>query len=154
MARHAGVPDDLLAATKPKASASFCVPLVFVMTLVAALSNPVSRWFKRGGPKHVADGAYRVAALLGTRRSLSPPSAVAYLMRNASLSAKTGSFYRLFSTARHADELISRSSRGGSSSFTASIIIIVIWAHISYGTSWIDNSLISTSFITGESIWR
>ena len=29
-----------------------------------------------------------------------------------------------------------------------SIVIIIIWAYISYGTSWIDNSLISTSIIT------
>ncbi len=46
------------------------------------------------------------------------------------------------------DELISRSLGAGFVFITVSIVIIVIWAYLSYGTRWIDNELISTSFIT------
>jgi ABC-type uncharacterized transport system permease subunit len=61
---------------------------------------------------------------------------------------QTRSFYRLFPPLGMLDELISRSLGAGFVFITVSIVIIVIWAHISYGTSWIDNGLISTSFIT------
>ena len=46
------------------------------------------------------------------------------------------------------DELISRSLGAGFAFITASIIVGIIWAFIEYGTSWIDNGLISISFIT------
>ena len=46
------------------------------------------------------------------------------------------------------DELISRSLGAGFAFITISIIIGSVWSYIEYGTSWIDNGLITTSFIT------
>jgi ABC-type uncharacterized transport system permease subunit len=119
------------------------------MTLVAALSNPVSRWSSEAVRStwltvHIVLALLGYAALL-----LTAVAAVAYLMEERQLKRKRPrSFYRLFPPLGTLDELISRSLGAGFVFITASIIIIVIWAHISYGTSWIDNSLISTSFIT------
>jgi ABC-type uncharacterized transport system permease subunit len=74
---------------------------------------------------------------------------VAYLMQERELKRKQPrSFYSLFPPLGTLDELISRSLGAGFVFITVSIIIIIIWAYISYGTSWIDNGLISTSSIT------
>jgi ABC-type uncharacterized transport system permease subunit len=134
---------------KAESLSVFVFPLVFVMTLVAALSNPVSRWSSEAVRStwltvHIVLALLGYAALL-----LTAVAAVAYLMQERQLKRKkTRSFYRLFPPLGILDELISRSLGAGFVFITVSIIIIVIWAHISYGTSWIDDGLISTSFIT------
>jgi ABC-type uncharacterized transport system permease subunit len=127
----------------------FVFPLVFVMTLVAALSNPVARWSSEA-VRSTWLTVHIVLALLGYAALLfTAVAAVAYLMQERQLKRKqTRSFYRLFPPLGMLDELISRSLGAGFVFITVSIIIIIVWAYISYGTSWIDNGLISTSFIT------
>jgi len=134
---------------KAESLSVFVFPLVFVMTLVAALSNPVSRWSSEA-VRSTWLTVHIVLALLGYAALLfTAVAAIAYLMQERQLKRKqTRSFYRLFPPLGMLDELISRSLGAGFVFITVSIIIIVIWAHISYGTSWIDNGLISTSFIT------
>jgi ABC-type transport system involved in cytochrome c biogenesis permease subunit len=136
---------------KAESLSVFVFPLVFVMTLVAALSNPVvgrsseavlSTWLT----VHIVLALLGYAALLFTAIA-----AVAYLMQERQLKRKqTRSFYRLFPPLGMLDELISRSLGAGFVFITVSIIIIIVWAYISYGTSWIDDGApaISTSFIT------
>jgi ABC-type uncharacterized transport system permease subunit len=58
------------------------------------------------------------------------------------------SLYGLLPPLGMLDELISRSLGAGFVFITISIIIGSVWAYIEYGTSWIDNGLITTSFIT------
>jgi ABC-type uncharacterized transport system permease subunit len=134
---------------KAESLSVFVFPLVFVMTLMAALSNPVSRWSSEAVRNtwltvHIVLALFGYAALLFTA-----VAAVVYLMQERQLKRKqTRSFYRLFPPLGMLDELISQSLGAGFVSLTVSIVIIVIWAHISYGTSWINNGLISTSFIT------
>ncbi len=134
---------------KAESLSVFVFPLVFVMTLVAALNNPVSRW----SSESVKNGwltVHIVMALLGYAALLfTAVAAVAYLMQERELKRKQPrSFYRLFPPLGMLDELISRSLGAGFVFITVSIIIIIVWAYISYGTSWIDNGLISTSVIT------
>lgn len=134
---------------KAESLSVFVFPLVFVMTLVAALSNPVARWSSDAARStwlivHIVLALLGYAALLFTAIA-----AVAYLMEERQLKRKqTRSFYRLFPPLGMLDELISRSLGAGFVFITASIVIIVIWACISYGSGWIDNGLISTSFVT------
>src|SRR6202034_4667034 len=124
-------------------------PLVFVMTLVAALRNPVSHWSSEAVRStwlivHIVLALLGYAALLFTA-----VAAVAYLMQERQLKRKqTRSFYRLFPPLGMLDELISRSLGAGVAFITISIIIGIVWSYIEYGTSWIDNSLIATSVIT------
>lgn len=134
---------------KAESLSVFVFPLVFVMTLAAALSNPVANWSSEAVRStwlivHIVLALLGYAALLFTAIA-----AVAYLMEERQLKRKqTRSFYRLFPPLGMLDELISRSLGAGFVFITASIVIIVIWAYISYGTSWIDNGLIPTSLIT------
>jgi len=91
-----------------------------------------------------------VLALLGYAALLfTAVAAVAYLIQERELKRKQKrSFIRIFPPLGMLDELISRSLGAGFVFITVSIIIIVVWADVSYGTSWINNGLISTSFIT------
>jgi ABC-type uncharacterized transport system permease subunit len=119
------------------------------MTLVAALSNPVARWSSEA-VRSTWLTVHIVLALLGYAALLfTAVAAVAYLMQERELKRKQKRpFSRIFPPLGTLDELISRSLGAGFVFITVSIVIIIIWAYISYGTSWIDNGLISTSFIT------
>jgi len=134
---------------KAESLSVFVFPLVFVMTLVSALSNPVARWSSEA-VKNTWLTVHIVLALLGYAALLfTAVAAVAYLMQERELKKKQPrSFYRLFPPLGMLDELISRSLGAGFVFITVSIIIIIVWAYISYGTSWIDNGLIATSVIT------
>jgi ABC-type uncharacterized transport system permease subunit len=127
----------------------FVFPLVFVMTLVAALRNPVSKWQSEAVRNtwltiHIVLAVLAYAALL-----LTAVAAVVYLMQETQLKKKNvRSFYRFFPPLGTLDELISRSLSAGFTFITVSIVIGSVWAYIEYGTSWIDNGLITTSFIT------
>jgi ABC-type uncharacterized transport system permease subunit len=129
----------------------FVFPLVFVMTLVAALRNPVAKWQNETLRNtwltiHIVLAVMAYAALL-----LTAVAAVAYLIQERQLKqkqAQTLSFYRLLPPLGMLDELISRSLGAGFTLITISIIIGSVWSYIEYGTSWIDNGLITTAFIT------
>jgi ABC-type uncharacterized transport system permease subunit len=134
---------------KAESLSVFVFPLVFVMTLVAALRNPVSHWSSEAVRStwlivHIVLALLGYAALLFTA-----VAAVAYLMQERQLKQKQPrSFYRLFPPLGTLDELISRSLAAGFVFITIAIIIGIIWAYIERGTSWIDNGLISSSSIT------
>jgi ABC-type uncharacterized transport system permease subunit len=127
----------------------FAFPLVFVMTLVAALRNPVSRWQSEAVRNtwltvHIVLAVLAYAALLFTAIA-----AVVYLLQERQLKRKDArSFYRIFPPLGTLDELISRSLSAGFAFITVSIVIGSVWAYIEYGTSWIDKGLITTSFVT------
>ena len=114
---------------KAESLSVFVFPLVFVMTLVAALSNPVSRWSSEA-VRSTWLTVHIVLALLGYAALLfTAVAAVAYLMQERQLKRKQPrSFYRLFPPLGMLDELISRSLGAGFVFITISIIIIIIWA--------------------------
>ncbi|MDP9053106.1 MAG: cytochrome c biogenesis protein CcsA [Acidobacteriota bacterium] len=124
-------------------------PLVFVMTLVSALNHPVSRWSSEA-VKNTWLTVHIVLALLGYAALLfTAAAAVAYLLQERQLKRKQPqSIYRLLPPLGMLDELISRSLGAGFVFITVSIVIIIVWAYMSYGAKWIDNGLISTSVIT------
>jgi ABC-type uncharacterized transport system permease subunit len=134
---------------KAESLSVFVFPLVFVMTLVAALRNPVASWSSEAVRStwlivHIVLALLGYAALLFTA-----VAAVAYLMQERQLKRKqTRTFYRLFPPLGMLDELISRSLGAGFVFITISIIIGTIWAYVEYGTGWIDRGLITTSTIT------
>jgi ABC-type uncharacterized transport system permease subunit len=136
---------------KAESLSVFVFPLVFVMTLVAALRNPVARWQSEAVRNtwltiHIVLALLAYAALLFTA-----VAAVVYLLQERQLKKKqvrSFSFYRLFPPLGMLDELISRSLGAGFALITISIIIGIVWSYIEYSTGWIDNGLITTSFVT------
>lgn len=134
---------------KAESLSVFVFPLVFVMTLVAALRNPVSHWSSEGVRStwlivHIVLALLGYAALLFTAIA-----AVAYLIQEKQLKQKqTRSFSRFFPPLGTLDELISRSLGAGFVFITVSIVIGILWAWIERGVSWIDNGLISSASIT------
>jgi ABC-type uncharacterized transport system permease subunit len=134
---------------KAESLSVFVFPLVFVMTLVAALRNPVSH-FSSEAVRSTWLTIHIVLALLGYAALLfTAIAAVAYLIQERQLKQKqTRTFYELFPPLGTLDELISRSLGAGFVFITISIIIGILWTWIDRGTSWIDNGLISSSSIT------
>jgi ABC-type uncharacterized transport system permease subunit len=134
---------------KAESLSVFVFPLVFVMTLIAALRNPVATWSSetvRGTwlIVHIVLAVLGYAALV-----LTAVGAVAYLIQEKQLKRKQKQpFNRLFPPLGTLDELISRSLGAGFVFITFSIIIASVWSFIEYGTRWIDNGLITTSFAT------
>jgi ABC-type uncharacterized transport system permease subunit len=134
---------------KAESFSVFVFPLVFVMTLVAALSNPVSRWSSES-VRNTWLIVHIVLALLGYAALLfTAIAAIAYLLQERALKKKQPrALYRIFPPLGMLDELISRSLGAGFVFITVSIVIIIVWASNSYGSRWVDNGLISTSVIT------
>lgn len=127
----------------------FVFPLVFVMTLIAALRNPVAHWSSEAVRStwlyvHIVLALLGYAALLFTA-----VAAIAYLIQERQLKQKQRrSFYSVFPPLNTLDELISRSLAAGFVFITVSIIIGILWTYIDRGASWIDNGLISSASIT------
>jgi ABC-type transport system involved in cytochrome c biogenesis permease subunit len=127
----------------------FIFPLVFVMTLVGALRNPVSTWSNSVIRStwlavHVVFSLLGYAALLFTAAA-----AVVYLVQERQLKRKkTGAIYRVLPPLATLDELISRSLGAGFAFITIGIVIGSIWAFVEMGTRWIGDSSIAISFVT------
>lgn len=126
-------------------------PLVFIMTLVAALKNPVSKWQNEALRNtwltiHIVLAVLAYAALL-----LTAAAAVAYLLQERHLKQKQSgmlSFYRMLPPLGMLDQLVAQAMGAGFALITVSIAIGSVWSYIEYGASWIDNGLITTAFIT------
>ena len=134
---------------KAESLSVFVFPLVFVLTMIAALRSPVGRWSSEAARStwlivHIVLALLGYAALL-----LTAVAAVVYLMQERQLKRKhRSSFSRVFPPLGTLDELISRSLGTGFVFITASIIIGSIWSYIEVGPRWIDSGLISTAFVT------
>jgi ABC-type transport system involved in cytochrome c biogenesis permease subunit len=136
---------------KTESLSIFVFPLVFVLTLIAALRNPVSGWSSealRNGwlSVHIVLILLGYAALLFTA-----VAATAYLLQERELKRKrkrAQSVYRILPPLGTLDELISKSLAAGFTFITAGIIVGSIWAFVEHGTHWIGDSRITISFVT------
>lgn len=129
--------------------AVFIFPLVFAMTLVAALGKPVEHWSNETLRStwmivHIVLSLLAYASLVFTA-----VAAVVYLLQERQLKSKQpATIYRFFPPLGTLDELISRSLSAGFIFVTVSMIVISIWAFVEHGTSWLADSRIALSFIT------
>ncbi len=136
---------------KAESLSVFVFPLVFIMTLAAALRTPVEPSANTAAQQgwlsaHIVLALLAYAALLFTA-----VAALVYLLQERQLKQKRSpgtSFYRLFPPLGMLDELISRSLGAGFVFITISIIIGSVWSYIKVGPDWIDSGLITTAFIT------
>ena len=127
----------------------FIFPLVFVMSLVATMGNPVDAW---SSPMlrnawltvHIVLVLMGIAALL-----LSAGGSVLYLFQERELKAKKPrKFYYRLPPLGTLDELISSSMGIGFVLMTLAVIAASTWAFIEHKAAWISQPSIAISFFT------
>jgi ABC-type uncharacterized transport system permease subunit len=127
----------------------FIFPLVFVMTLVAGLGNPVSAW---SSPvvRNAWLTVHIVLVLLGYAALLfTAVASVLYLFQERELkSKKPHSFYYRLPPLGTLDDLISKSMAIGFALITLAVIAGSTWAFIELKSAWIEQPKIAISFFT------
>lgn len=127
----------------------FVFPLVFVMSLVATLGNPVSSWSSplvRSAwlTVHIVLVLLGIAALL-----LTAVASLLYLFQERELkSKKPRKFYYRLPPLGTLDELISNSMGVGFVLMTLAVIAASTWAFIEHKAAWISEPSIAISFFT------
>jgi ABC-type transport system involved in cytochrome c biogenesis permease subunit len=128
----------------------FIFPLVFVLTLIAALGNNDSGWTSET-LKNSWLIAHIVFILLGFAAVLfTAVAAVLYLVQETRLKNKNfdnGAGFRL-PPLGVLDDLVSTSLSLGFVFITIGVIIIIVWASATHGISWIGNPQVDISLIT------
>ncbi len=127
----------------------FVFPLVFVMSLVSTLGNPVSAW---SSPvvRNAWLTVHIVLVLLGyAALFLAVGASVLYLFQERELKAKKPhSFYYRLPALGTLDDLISKSIAIGFVLITLSVIAGSTWAFIELKKDWISQPKIAISFVT------
>ncbi len=127
----------------------FIFPLVFLMTFMAALRNPIATWSSDTARStwliiHIVAELLGYAALVFTSIG-----SVLYLIQERQLKRKVvPSIYRMLPPLGTLDDLILKSLSAGFVFITIGVIIAIVWAFIEHGTRWIGNSEITLSFVT------
>ena len=134
---------------KAESLSVFIFPLVFVMTLVSTLGNPVEAWTS----PVVRDTwltVHIVLVLLGyAALAFTAGAALLYLFQERELkSKKPRKFYYRLPPLGTLDELISRSMALGFVLITLAVIAGTTWAFIELKTEWISQPKIAISFFT------
>jgi len=127
----------------------FIFPLVFVMSLVATLGNPVAAW----GSPVVRDAwliVHIVLVLLGIAALLfSAVASVVYLFQERELKTKKPrKFYYRLPPLGTLDDLISKSMALGFVLMTLAVVAGSTWAFIEHKRAWIGQPQIAISFFT------
>jgi ABC-type uncharacterized transport system permease subunit len=127
----------------------FIFPLVFLMTLVAAMGRPVAAWSSLG-MRSVWLTTHIVLVLLGyAALLLTAVAAVVYLIQERELKRKPPrQFYFRLPPLGTLDELISRFMAAGFVLITLATIAGSTWGFIEAGASWIADPRIGISFVT------
>ena len=127
----------------------FIFPLVFVLTVVAGLSNNFPGW-NSPTVRSASLIAHIVFILIGYAALLfTAVAAVAYLFQEQQLKNKSphGLALRLPPLGT-LDELISSSLSLGFVAITIGTVIGAVWAFVEFGTRWIADPRIGISFVT------
>jgi ABC-type transport system involved in cytochrome c biogenesis permease subunit len=124
-------------------------PLVFVMTLIASMEQPVASWPNVGVRDawlivHIVLVLAGFAALL-----LTAVASIFYLMQERRLKSKrTGTLLEKLPPLETLDNLISVSMGLGFVLLTLGVIFAVTWAFVESGTRWVGDPKIQLSFFT------
>jgi ABC-type transport system involved in cytochrome c biogenesis permease subunit len=127
----------------------FIFPMVFVMSLVATLGNPVAAWSSPVVRSvwlivHIVLVLLGIAALL-----LSAVGSVVYLFQERELKTKKPrKFYYRLPALGTLDDLISKSMALGFVLMTLAVVAGSTWAFIEHKTAWIGQPQIAMSFFT------
>jgi len=134
---------------KAASLSAFIFPLVFVMSLVATLGNPVSAWTSPV-VRNVWLTIHIVLVLLGYAALVfTAAGAVLYLFQERELKSKKPSkFYYRLPALGTLDDLISKSMALGFVLITLAVVAGSTWAFIELKTRWIQQPKIAISFFT------
>jgi ABC-type uncharacterized transport system permease subunit len=128
----------------------FIFPLVFVMALIGALQNPVSRWSN----PNVRDAwllVHIVLVLLGyAALLLTAAASLIYLLQERHLKSKKPrpAYFDHLPPLGTLDNLITKSMTFGFVFITLAVIAGSTWASIESGTRWIGQGRIAISLVT------
>ena len=124
-------------------------PLVFLMTLVAALQQPVASW-PNVGIRDTWLIVHIVLVLAGyAALSLTAVTSGFYLIQEHRLKSKrTGRLLEKLPPLATLDNLVSVSMGLGFVLLTLGIIFAITWAYIESGTRWVGDPSIQLSFLT------
>lgn len=127
----------------------FIFPLVFVLALVASLSQSFPKW-SSPAVRNAWLIAHIVFILLGYAAVLfTAVAAVAYLFQEQELKRKKPRSFRLkLPPLGTLDDLISSSLSLGFVCITIGIVVGSVWACVEFGTRWIADPRIGISFVT------
>ena len=128
---------------------AFIFPLVFVMSLMATLGNPVGAW-SNPVVRNVWLTVHIVLVLLGfAALVVTAVASLLYLFQERELKAKKPrKFYYRLPALGTLDDLISKSMAVGFVLMTMAVIAASTWAFIEHGTTWIGQPNIAISFFT------
>ncbi len=134
---------------KTESLSVFIFPLVFVMTLVSTLGNPVDAWSSPVIRNAWLDVHITLVLLGFAALAFTAGASLLYLFQERELKRKKPRklYYRLPPLGT-LDELISRSMALGFVLMTLAVIAATTWAFIEHKTSWISQPAIGISFIT------
>jgi ABC-type transport system involved in cytochrome c biogenesis permease subunit len=124
-------------------------PLVFLMTLVAGMRQPVSAW----SDVRVRDAwliVHIVLVLAGyAALLLTAVCSIFYLVQERRLKTKRSqTLLEKLPPLGTLDDLISSSMGFGFIFITLGVVFGVMWAYIELGTKWVGNASITLSFVT------
>ena len=127
----------------------FVFPLVFVMSLVASMSNPVNSW-PNAALRNAWLTVHIVLVLLGyAALVLTAVASLLYLFQERELkSKKPGRFHNRLPALGTLDDLISRFMGLGFALMTLAVIAASTWAFIELKSAWITQPSIAISFFT------
>jgi ABC-type uncharacterized transport system permease subunit len=127
----------------------FIFPLVFVMTLMASLANPVSEW-PSAAVRDTLLKVHVVLVLLGyAALLLTAVAAIVYLIQERELKRKKPrKFYYRLPPLGTLDDLISKAMAFGFVLITLAIVTGSIWAFVELKRDWIAEPKILISVIT------
>lgn len=128
---------------------AFIFPLVFMMTLAAALSTPVGNWTSPV-MRNAWLIAHVVAALMGyAALTFAAVAALLYLYQERQLKKKAPDVWtQRLPPLGTLDEIISRSIAAGFAFVSAGMLAGTVWAFVEFGTKWVTNPSIGLAFVT------
>lgn len=134
---------------KIESLSAFIFPLVFVMSLVATLGNPVSAWTSPV-VRNVWLTVHIVLVLMGLAAlAVTAIASFLYLFQERELKAKKPrKFYYRLPALGTLDDLISKSMGMGFVLVTLAVIAGSTWAFVEMRTAWIRDPRIAISFFT------
>lgn len=129
--------------------APFIFPLVFMMTVAAALSTPVGSW-SSPDLRNAWLILHVIAALLAyAALTFTAVAALLYLLQERQLKTKHPSAWtQRLPPLGTLDEIITRSIGIGFAFITIGMLAGTIWAFVEFGTRWVMNPSIGLSFVT------
>jgi ABC-type uncharacterized transport system permease subunit len=134
---------------KTESLSVFIFPLIFVMTLVSTLGNPVDAWTSPVIRNAWLDVHITLVLLGFAALAFTAGASLLYLFQERELKRKKPRklYYRLPPLGT-LDELISRSMALGFVLMTLAVIAATTWAFIEHKRDWISQPAIGISFIT------